>query len=568
VADDNSFHTMSSASDTVYGDHEDNPPNAMDTVKALHSDELASLSVNDQQLKAPPVTFQALLLKTLHSYLIFLTTTWWHSILALVAPRMTLLDRVSLFLFAFVASIIISILMLFCVFAHIPVCVWLFQKWAHMEADDLSLVNASYPKMFESMTHAQVDAARKSMTDPIKNSSSTVAHRIFDLDVARFLLQCAALTYERTSGPVQQAVQKAQSASSGNEKAQSGRQHRKPAGKHARDVLGESGAKQMMSALHDSKGETKLAAWANSMTPSIKYSTVSELNGTDSAFCGVFFDPASTWLVLAFKGTDPTEFSEWASDFAYIPREAGERIAGFGQVHGGFYDRLFVPPSGGIAPFDTIASAVRAVADELSAAHNGSKINLFVTGHSLGCAMASLAYACLISEPFVLGSNVVIRDAYLFAAPIVCDPKSVAAFNECLDASATYEDGPYVRTLWRVVNRQDAVATALPALGDDRHKGSLRNLFAFAHLGAELRMGSLREPSYVRGGSLKADTWVGIRSKLDLQTVNVMNAQGMAPVIRWTQDIPLLGRLAAHATTMYWDTISQLQVGRAYWAGT
>ncbi|KZO97501.1 alpha/beta-hydrolase [Calocera viscosa TUFC12733] len=563
-----SLHAMSSSSETVYGDHEDNPPNAMDTVKALHSDELASLSIDDQKLKAPPETFQHLLLKTLHSYLIFLTTTWWHSILALFAPRMTLLDRITLLLFAFVASIIISIMMLFCVAAHIPICVWLFEKWAHMEADDLSLVNASYPKLFQSMTHTQISAARQSMAEPIKNSPSTVAHRIFDLDVARFLLQCAALTYERTSAPVQQAVQKAKSASPAM-KSQPGRRHPRGAGRHAREVLGDSGAQQMMSVLHDSKGETKLAAWANSMIPPITYTSVSELNGTDSAFCGVFYDPGSTWIILAFKGTDPTEFSEWASDFQYIPREAGERIAGFGQVHGGFYDRLFAAPSsGGLAPFDTIASSVRAVADELSAAHASSKINLFVTGHSLGCAMASLAYACLITEPFVLGNNVVIRDAYLFAAPIVCDPKSVAVFNDCLDASTTYEDGPYVRTLWRVVNRQDAVATALPSLGDDRSKGSLRNLFAFAHLGAELRMGSKREPSYVRGGSLKPDTWVGIRSKLDLQTVNVMNAQSMPPIIRWSQDIPLVGRLAAHATTMYWDAITQIQVGRAYWAGS
>jgi len=181
--------------------------------------------------------------------------------------------------------------------------------------------------------------------------------------------------------------------------------------------------------------------------------------------------------------------------------------------------------------------------------------------------MASLAYACMISEPIALGDNVVIRDAYLFAAPIVCDPKSVLAFNDCLEASTTYEDEPYVRNLWRVVNRHDAVATALPSFGDDRLRGSLRNLFAFAHLGAEFRMGSLRQPSYVRGGSLKPDTWVGIRSRLDLQAVNMMNAPAMPPIIRWVQDIPLLGRFAAHATTMYWDAISQMQVGRAYWAG-
>jgi len=436
-----------------------------------------------------------------------------------------------------------------------------------MEADDLSLVNASYPKLFESMTAAQIDAARKSLAEPIQDSKSTVAHRIFDLDVARFLLQCSALTYERTAAPVRQAMHTAKNATGTSEKVKPTRERAKAPGKHARDVLGESGTKEMMAAVRESKGETKMTRWANSMRPPTKYITVSELNGTDSAFCGIFYDPMANWIILAFKGTDPTEFSEWASDFAYIPREAGDRIAGFGQVHGGFFSRLFAKSGSGLSPYDSITSAVRAVADEMSANGAASKINLYVTGHSLGCAMASLAYASLISEPIVLGHSVVIRDAYLFAAPIVCDPKSVVAFNECLEASTTDENEPYVRNLWRVVNRKDAVATALPSFGDDRLRGSLRNLFAFAHLGAELRMGSQWQPTYVRGGSLKPDTWVGIRSRLDLRTVNVMNAPGMPPVIRWAQDIPLLGRFAAHATTMYWDAITQMQVGRAYWAG-
>jgi hypothetical protein len=76
----------------------------------------------------------------------------------------------------------------------------------------------------------------------------------------------------------------------GEKATKSDREHPKPAGKHAQDVLGDNGTRQMMSSLHDTKGESKLAAWASAMMPSLKYSTVSELNGTDSAFCGIFFE--------------------------------------------------------------------------------------------------------------------------------------------------------------------------------------------------------------------------------------------------------------------------------------
>jgi len=80
----------------------------MDTVRALHADELAALSQDDTKLKAPPETFQHLLLRTLQSYRTFLITTWWHSIVALFANKMTITDRISLFLFALIASVIMQ----------------------------------------------------------------------------------------------------------------------------------------------------------------------------------------------------------------------------------------------------------------------------------------------------------------------------------------------------------------------------------------------------------------------------------------------------------------------------
>ena len=42
----------------------------------------------------------------------------------------------------------------------------------------------------------------------------------------------------------------------------------------------------------------------------------------------------------------------------------------------------------------------------------------------MGCSLAGLVYARMINEPDDFDDSVVIRDAYLFAAPIVCDVES------------------------------------------------------------------------------------------------------------------------------------------------
>lgn len=47
---------------------------------------------------------------------------------------------------------------------------------------------------------------------------------------------------------------------------------------------------------------------------------------------------------------------------------------------------------------------------------------MWFTGHSLGCATATLAYAKFLNTR---GKRVSLRDAYLFAAPIVADRETV-----------------------------------------------------------------------------------------------------------------------------------------------
>jgi hypothetical protein len=68
---------------------------------------------------------------------------------------------------------------------------------------------------------------------------------------------------------------------------------------------------------------------------------------------------------------------------------------------------------------DTISAGIKIVTDELAKGMPpGTKIHVWYTGHSLGTAIASLAYStALLSKD--IGSNALLRDAYLFATPIV-----------------------------------------------------------------------------------------------------------------------------------------------------
>lgn len=107
-----------------------------------------------------------------------------------------------------------------------------------------------------------------------------------------------------------------------------------------------------------------------------------------------------------------------------------------------------------------------------------------VSGHSLGCAMATLAYTRALLGLDGLHPRVELCDAYLYGAPVVCDMASAKVFNDFMAhrQSATGN----VRTVWRVTNvsalpvprfvlstlisfiqRSDAVTTLLPMLGDD-----------------------------------------------------------------------------------------------------
>lgn len=276
-----------------------------------------------------------------------------------------LLDKIVMLAFALASSFIVLVLLVWCTLAHNQSVLSSFRKWSRRSAEGLSLANArtflspiylrppsihhtqivspAYPEIFHELSPVQSQHSRKALSQPMPpRHSQDTRTRIFNLDIAKILFQCSALMYEHTSGPVKGAIEATREAL--RDALPSQEPTVDPSisqpGQVLQNAVGSATAKQISTALHeDNDEESKMVRFAARL--GLKYVTVSELNTKTSAVCGCFWDPKSNYIILAFKGTDPIEFNEWAGDFSYEPVDAGDYLSGFGRVHGGFMERVF-----------------------------------------------------------------------------------------------------------------------------------------------------------------------------------------------------------------------------------
>ena len=129
------------------------------------------------------------------------------------------------------------------------------------------------------------------------------------------------------------------------------------------------------------------------------------------------------YIVLAFRGTEK-KVSDWLTDANAIPIQQGST-----KVHKGFHDA-----------FTAVQSQVKAILNQADCLdENGKKLPVFITGHSLGGALAMLATK--LATPNIDGA------CYAFGAPRV----------------ANYEYFESVKTpIYRVVNSSDIVPRVPP----------------------------------------------------------------------------------------------------------
>lgn len=146
-------------------------------------------------------------------------------------------------------------------------------------------------------------------------------------------------------------------------------------------------------------------------------------------------------IILAFRGTEPDRLEDWVAD-ARIRKTAGP----FGDVHRGF--------------FWALTNIMADVEDALEEFRDPKRPQtLWVTGHSLGAALATLATASLKFRE----QPVVVNGLYTFGKPRAGSEKFAEKFNSVLKS----------RT-FRFVNNNDLVTRVPPSVMDYSHVGQMR----------------------------------------------------------------------------------------------
>jgi pimeloyl-ACP methyl ester carboxylesterase len=197
----------------------------------------------------------------------------------------------------------------------------------------------------------------------------------------------------------------------------------------------------------------------------LKFESTAQLTMSDNVFrgpyCGIFIKQGPMpFVIVAFKGTTPFDYGEWSGDFQLV-----KTVAPFldGHVHKGFYDKLFPDLDGNsFHPYGAIIRRLKDLIEELRTADN-QEIPIWITGHSLGAALAAVFTSRLMKCPEDLGdlSKFRLMDCYTFGCPPIGDANFAISVE-------SYQNMPIDRysEIWRVIDDAD-VATRIPFVVED-----------------------------------------------------------------------------------------------------
>jgi triacylglycerol lipase len=178
------------------------------------------------------------------------------------------------------------------------------------------------------------------------------------------------------------------------------------------------------------------------------------------AFAALDESKQPVFNVIAFRGT--RTYAEWVSDGTAVPGEFGLAQSGYGLpalVHGGFYDLYNAgganPPAAG-----TLGDQVRTILATIQTTYPG--VPLYITGHSLGGALAELCAADVGSN---LASGYFSRlYEYSLASPQVAAgiTTSITLLGVQMEIPTSYFTGIFKQAVasggaYRVVNAADII---------------------------------------------------------------------------------------------------------------
>lgn len=172
-------------------------------------------------------------------------------------------------------------------------------------------------------------------------------------------------------------------------------------------------------------------------------------------------------VLLAYRGTEPTRVVNWLTDLDLYPDRIALRLGEeerVHEVHGGFYRNVR-------ATRFLVVEALRRALDGRPVDGGDDELAgmeaLYVTGHSLGGAMASLMGLMVASDPHYASLDAVLRGVLTFGQPMIGGPDLAAA----CDGDARLRE-----RVVRYVYGRDVVAHLPP-----------RDTGDFAHFGQERR---------------------------------------------------------------------------------
>lgn len=171
-------------------------------------------------------------------------------------------------------------------------------------------------------------------------------------------------------------------------------------------------------------------------------------------------------VILCYRGTEPVNLINWLTDIDVNPEKvkiAFPDAPGAFDVHAGFYRNVRA------TRHEVVSALERALKGESVLADGASMPNaleaLYITGHSLGGAMAALMAVMLMTEPAYTPIAERLKAAYTFGQPMIGTP---ALAEAC-------EDHPFLgHNVLRYLYGADVVPQVPPTASG-----------AFAHFGLE-----------------------------------------------------------------------------------
>jgi Lipase (class 3) len=129
-------------------------------------------------------------------------------------------------------------------------------------------------------------------------------------------------------------------------------------------------------------------------------------------------------VILCYRGTPPTDLITWLTDIDVNPakiRIPSPSGPGEYEVHGGFYRNVRS------TRYEIVRALERALEGRSVLADGASMPNpmeaLYITGHSLGAASASMLAVMLVTEPRYAPIVSALRAVYTFGQPMIAGPE-------------------------------------------------------------------------------------------------------------------------------------------------